>query len=248
MKKIVNPCVCKIQCNDGNTREVNAFAKIIYENGRLSITGVIGPMSNGDALGSSGQCVNEIRNGMVKIDWTLPMLYKFCDIWKEWHLNDMHPECEHQRKLGWDVLATQDIKVEKWTLTREAHKIQDAAKNRVIQCLKDGQTFTPTDEETAYANLPYEVVVYNDEGRPYGNTIYRDAYELREKDCIGNSMTTYKERGWISYKEHPLGLLGRPCPVCGYGYGTSWNKVEVPQNVIDWLFNLPDSKLTPAWI
>ena len=41
--------------------------------------------------------------------------------------------------------------------------------------------------------------------------------------------------GWLKPEEHPEGLLCRPCPVCGYRYGTSWVREEVPQDVIDWL-------------
>ena len=48
--------------------------------------------------------------------------------------------------------------------------------------------------------------------------------------------------GWLKPEEHPEGLLCRPCPVCGYRYGTSWVREQVPQDVIDWLFFLPESK------
>ena len=47
MKKIVNPCVC-----DTYGGKAQAYAEIEYENGRLSICGVIGPKRNGDCLGS----------------------------------------------------------------------------------------------------------------------------------------------------------------------------------------------------
>ena len=98
-------------------------------------------------------------------------------------------------------------------------------------------------EETAYANMKYSIDVYNDEDFPYKN-----AYELKEKDCLGHSNTEYKTRGWILYKDHELGFIGRECPVCGYKYGTSWKVEEVPQDVIEWLNNLPETKVTPAWV
>ena len=96
MKKILQPCDCKVY---GGT--ARGFVKVEFEDGRLSICGVIGPMSNGNCKGSAGQCVEEIRRGKPSEGWTQEMLDKFCDIWDEWHLNDMHPECEHQRALGW---------------------------------------------------------------------------------------------------------------------------------------------------
>lgn len=57
-EKIVNPCVCSTYYGDAK-----AYAKIEYENGKLSICGVVGPKRNGDCTGSAGQCVDEIRSG-----------------------------------------------------------------------------------------------------------------------------------------------------------------------------------------
>ena len=52
--------------------------------------------------------------------------------------------------------------------------------------------------------------------------------------------------GWEkeSYNKH----LSEPCPVCGYKFGTKWNKVSVPQSIIDFLFTLPDINKTPALV
>ena len=33
-----------------------------------------------------------------------------------------------------------------------------------------------------------------------------------------------------------------------YRYGSAWLRVEVPQDVLDWLRALPDTDITPAWI
>lgn len=33
--------------------------------------------------------------------------------------------------------------------------------------------------------------------------------------------------------------LGKQCPICGYKYGCSWIFEPVPDEVIEWLFNLP---------
>jgi hypothetical protein len=54
--------------------------------------------------------------------------------------------------------------------------------------------------------------------------------------------------GWVTPGEHPEGLLGKPCPVCGYEYGSAWNKEDVPDTVLDWLYKLPDTRKTPAWV
>mgnify|MGYP000163545107 FL=1 len=133
MKKVISPCVCKVYTRSGNEAAARAFCEIQFEDGRLSITGVIGPMPSGDCRGGAGQCVDAIREGCPCDKWTQEMLNKFCSIWDEWHLNDMRPYC-------------------------------------------------------------------------------------------------------------------KPYPVCGYQYGHAWQTEEVPQEVIDWLFNLPESPVVPAWV
>jgi len=57
-----------------------------------------------------------------------------------------------------------------------------------------------------------------------------------------------KTDGWVSPSEHPEGKLTKPCPECGYKYGTAWKSEEVPQSVIDFLFSLPDTDMRPAWV
>lgn len=88
----------------------------------LSFTGVIGPMPSGNAHGGCGQIDMEFAHRDPKDDdkrcrrnelitpaliefskgWTAALWLDFLDMWKRWHLNDMHAGCEHQRALGWE--------------------------------------------------------------------------------------------------------------------------------------------------
>lgn len=171
MKKIINPVMCDV----GTLRRARGFCKIDFKDGRLSITGVVGPRKNGNAY-CFGQCLVDIRNGEPTKRWTKEMVEKFCSIWKEWHLNDMCPECEHQRALGWPELAREKVVIQK------------------------------------------------------------------------HGKETTEERGFIRFEEDDRGILCKPCPVCGYKYGTQWKKKEAPQDVIDFLMSLPETKVQPAWI
>jgi hypothetical protein len=53
-------------------------------------------------------------------------------------------------------------------------------------------------------------------------------------------------KGWVP--EVAGGYLSKPCPVCGYKYGTAWLREDVPAVVLDWLRALPDTDQTPAWV
>ena len=55
-KRVINPCTNEVYIYNDKERPVNSFCKIEYQDGQLSITGVIGPKSNGDPWGSCGQC------------------------------------------------------------------------------------------------------------------------------------------------------------------------------------------------
>lgn len=181
MKKVVSPCFCKVYTRSGNEATARAFCEIQFENGRLSITGVIGPLRSGGHRGSAGQCVDEIREGCPCDEWTQEMLDKFCSIWDEWHLNDMRPYCKHQKELGWDKLAVTPVTLYHYRLNSKTLRRQESMKKSSWKMLCDG-------------------------------------------------------------------ILGKPCPVCGYKYGHSWLTEEVPQDVIDWLCSLPESPVEPAWV
>jgi hypothetical protein len=114
MKKIIHPCDVPMW----NGKKHPLFCKIEFEDGRLSISGVIGPNRWGNAKGGCGQVSmefdhfdasqNDSRNDQpIKAKtlsfapgWDILTWYKFLAIWHDWHLNDMHSECEHQERLG----------------------------------------------------------------------------------------------------------------------------------------------------
>lgn len=90
------------------------FCEIVYKLGRLSIHGVEAPMSNGNCKGGCGQIdsnyakrdsdIGEQLGQTLRLTdgWTEEQWYRFLDVWSEWHLNDIHAGCEHQRALGWE--------------------------------------------------------------------------------------------------------------------------------------------------
>ena len=155
------------------------YVHIQYDGKRLSLTGVEGPLSNGDAKGGCGQI--DISD-VVPMDSGVDTL-QLRNVWRAWHLNDARAGCEHQRAMGWDK-----------------------------------QPIDPTKPLDTYGkHFP---------GQPYD---------------------TWSMLAWATPKEHPNGLLGKPCEVCGYKYGSAWLHEDVPQDVISFLESLPAGKRPEGW-
>lgn len=109
-------------------RSADIYVKAEFEAEKLSISGVIGPLSSGDALGGCGQISMEFEHRNSKDNdkryskpispneinfapgWNRDSWVDLLDIWKRYHLNDMHAECEHQRKLHWKYEEHHDRK------------------------------------------------------------------------------------------------------------------------------------------
>lgn len=237
MKKVINPCKCETYNSNGSIVMSNAFVKIEFKNGRLSLCGVIGPMSNGDCRGSAGQCLDQIRSGTPVGEWTQEMIQKLCDIWDEWHLNDMKADCEHQRAdKEFQKQKNETVIVYKWLhLPDEVSKEKKSVSEYIKKELSEKGTVTLTERQRFLYNV--QDCIYNHVGNYDTNLYYHKDDDIE-----------HKALNWITPEQHERGLLGKPCPVCGYEYGHGWQKVEVPQDVIDWLFSLPDTTVRPAWV
>lgn len=81
----------------------SVYAKIGFASGKLSITGVEGPMRNGDCKGSCGQInMHEWNIKTYAPGWSAELEKQFREVWGKWHLNDMRAGCEHQRAEKWN--------------------------------------------------------------------------------------------------------------------------------------------------
>lgn len=250
MKKVIRPGKVPIY----NGKHYNLFCSIEYKNGRMSMYGVIGPKSNGNCYGGAGQIDMEFahRNPAdddrrysdpIKPDqiqfatgWDSDTWLTFLDYWHEYHSNDMQAGCEHQRAEKW---GKKELTIETWRLKSEVWQEQDRIKRVYQERLLQGEQVQMTPEERAICDFSWEIKL---PGAELGDRTawLTDHYELK--------WTEKKTSGWVTQAEHPDGVLSKPCPVCGYKYGSTWLKKEVPQEVIDWLFNLPDADITPAWV
>lgn len=66
------------------------YVRASWDGHRLSMVGVAGPKANGDARGSSGQCVDELDEVTIwHHGWDAAKGARLKAIWQRWHLNDM---------------------------------------------------------------------------------------------------------------------------------------------------------------
>jgi hypothetical protein len=123
MNKVLN--IGKVKCGNINR---NVFISVKIIDGRLSISGVIGPFSSGNAAGGCGQIDMEFKHRFAKNDdkrtrhlitpdeiifekeWNAEKWFDLLDVWEKWHLNDMRSGCEHQRAFGWTYEEHHDKK------------------------------------------------------------------------------------------------------------------------------------------
>lgn len=84
----------------------NVFCGIKLTKGRLSISGVEGPLKSGNCRGGCGQIGMSMDDAYLSAmqyapGWDRGKADKFLEVWRKWHLNDMQAGCEHQRAAGW---------------------------------------------------------------------------------------------------------------------------------------------------
>lgn len=170
-------------------------------------------------------------------EWNKEKLMRVLSIWEAWHLNDMHLECEHQAALGWREQASEVITTYGWRLSpevsRQKSKLEEEALERAKSVSGTTVGFHAQERkimrleqfiETSSAELDAELSRY---------------YVACSKEP-GTAFPHIKKeiRGWINFKNDARGILCKPCPECSYQYGSAWKRVEVPQDIINYLFDL----------
>lgn len=81
----------------------HVYAKIKIAEGKLTISGVEGPLKSGNARGGCGQIKLEGITDYAP-GWDHSLLTRFQEVWSRWHLNDMRAGCEHQRAKKWNEI------------------------------------------------------------------------------------------------------------------------------------------------
>lgn len=252
-EKVIRPGTIAGYGRRGEARQVSVYCKAEYRDGRLSITGVEGPLSNGDAIGGCGQIVMSLREpdglkGFKPAEgWTRASFAAFLEIWDEWHLNEMRPHDSAMKRDGWREIAATPMLGYKFSLASEAWQERREAEKAALAALQAGESFQPTPRQTEIAAkaLSYIAWVREGEAEPQPLPDY-----ARERSIHGNGIKPAERKtlGWLKESEHPDGLLGRKHPESGNAYGGSWYREAVPDSVLEAIKALPDTDKTPAWV
>ncbi len=221
-----------------NSETGNLYITIEYKikdgKGRLSITGVEGPRSNGDARGSCGQCIESLdRLESMYYQWTADDKIKLKNIWETWHLNDMKAGCEHQDadKVNWDTRKM--IQVPKIGYGKNYKRASDL----ILKGVSSWEEYQELLSESKMLELAHDNnKVANEEKIKKAVELGVLKVEFESK----NACHTYE-------KEHSEGFLSKPCPICGWKWGNGWGYREVPAEVLKWLAGLPESDTPHPW-
>jgi hypothetical protein len=213
-------------------RWASVYIEIEYKDGKLSLHGVVGPTRGGNAMGGAGQIQDAIPEKWAP-NWGPIMYAKLQAIWEQWHLNDLRAGCEHQRADNWGEKKVKIAHLKlNWNL---AGKKQSEIKRVYEAQLRETGRARLTDDEQSLLNLSYFLEVPAEQVSQFAD--WYDTERIEEKST-----------GWLHETDHPEGVLSKPCPVCGYKYGSAWLREEVPADVLEWLRELPDTDRQPAWV
>jgi hypothetical protein len=209
-------------------RPAIADLAIKWSGERLSISGSFD--------GSHGQCVDSIRQAFPRSE----AVQRLCDVWDEYHLNDMTAGCASQYgNAAFD--GGKMLRIYKWTVTTEAFYRSKKIIEEVRDGLINGVSLALSDEDRDLLRAV--------EAGKMGITTHTKEnpdprYYSPDKGYGTRPLSGYEDKlaTWVYQHEHPEGILSKPCPVCGYKYGSKWLTRPVPASALKFLKDLLDSQ------
>lgn len=220
---------------------VQVFCKIKLKDKKLSISGVAGPLKNGDATGSCGQIYDSLNITNFSTGWNKTKLKKFIEIWKRWHLNNMTAATAEMKKAGWDALALKEIFKYCYIQTNEVSRRRKELQGMATEYALKGEALILSDDDKRLllSNTSINIYAYELPATPEFMEPWLDYQSKAHK-------IERKTLGWVNVEEHADGLLGRE--LNGKKYGHSWYFEEVPADIVKWLQSLPETETKPNWV
>lgn len=203
-------------------KEVFSAAGSLYDNVR-------GLMSDRHLI-TAGQCLDVIPEFSETLeDESKKELNSIYELWKKYHLNDMHADCEHDThgKVAGESITLYTYSF-KGSYFKPNDKLELAENNSLLK---------------NNIKIPNYLKTIKDKYRLLFTTEYPLSHFPKKISKLCElSKTEAATRGWIRYDEvlTPSGILCKPCPVCGYKYGTAWNYRPIPNIDLKRIYKLMD--------
>lgn len=209
--------------------------------------------------------IEKARSEGVANEASCEPLERILASWDAWHLNDAQAGCPHTMELAGEpcLLDNWELTTAAWERRNKAQKELAIAAGRIASQYHAGK-LDYNAIQWAMSSLLAEKFLGKEEAillthqdligcllprRPEGveeedweawlDTWFFQNGLLREHWRKSKTEPTYKTQGWVNYKEHPLGLMGGRCTVCGTPYGRAWYLKPLS------LSSLRDEILTP---
>lgn len=117
--------------------------------------------------------------------------------------------CEHQREID----ITREVEVVTYKLTTAARGLRKEAITYLAEGAARGKLLPVTARAKALVLLQgWDEPCFSP---PDADSPLSGCYEVERRET--------KPIGKITVDQHPEGMLGKPCPVCGHKYGTPLN-------------------------
>lgn len=242
MNKVVRVGMAKQGSNLGSI-----FVKINFADGRLSMTGVIGPLRNGNALGGCGQIdmefahrnpahndsryIKPIQPSDIDFapNWNAEKWLDLLDVWRKWHMND----------------CTAGSPAQEQELEKHAGEFPGYPKSHFEWAV---ETLTKVGPFTVWC---YDDLTPEQDAQYWAAALTNKRFKRAPK--ILATSTKFETRAEADKyaktiaAERVAEVRGLECDN-GYRYGSAWLKRDIPADVLEFLQSLPDTDVTPAWI
>jgi hypothetical protein len=173
----------------------------LTEDGRLSICGEAWRSPRSSDVYMAGQCVDAL--GAEIATWYVSRAFyeKLVAIWALWHLNGMRAGCQHQRALGWTICAGYH---------------------------EQGESCPEPRGKPAACGL------FACSSGFCGAKPFRARADTTPGACgCGFAIELRSIVPWSPWSKGRCvnDAVCAPCPICGYEFGTSWEKEELPPDI-----------------
>lgn len=239
-----NPYVAR-----GSYRTADGKAQIDWELAQHREHGGALFSASGTYAGGGGQNLNEIAKAYPSD----AKVQEIAAVWRVYHLNDVHAGCEHQRAEGWGEKTLTLIRYSAPVMKPgEFYPSQSELEHSIKGWVSYGMTVSPSAAIGDVLGKQYRKIYIGNHTSSIPSRLYsrvidaihrehvaaplnpddpRALWFAKRFDCKRVEET--KRANWVKPSEHPEGVLGKVCPVCGYAFGSAWQFMPIPAEIVE---------------